>query len=115
MLATPDGLYVLAGGRSGRVYMWEAASGSLLRTWDAHFKAVTCMAVSSDGGLLFTGSEDTLVKAWALGEVLSGAGEGDMDPAGMDGFVLCIVLVGGGGPRDVTYLCLIYPMRAKKI
>lgn len=90
MLTTPDGLYVLAGGRSGRVYLWEAASGSLLRTWDAHFKAVSCMALASDGGLLFTGSEDTLVKAWSLGEVISGPGEGDAYSAGTNRF--CIIL-----------------------
>ncbi len=84
MVASPEGLYVLAGGRSGRVYAWEAASGSLLRAWDAHFKAVTCLALSSDGGVLFTGSEDTLVKAWALGEVLVGEAGAD-DPAAAAG------------------------------
>ena len=79
MVASPDGLYVLAGGRSGRVYAWEAASGSLLRAWDAHFKAVTCVALSSDGGVLFTGSEDTLVKAFLMGEVLAGEGGAGAD------------------------------------
>lgn len=76
MAATHDGLYIVAGGKSGRVYAWEAASGSLLRAWDAHFKAVTCLALSSDGGVLVTGSEDTLVKAWVMGEVVASAGTG---------------------------------------
>jgi hypothetical protein len=134
---TPDGLHVLAGGRSGRIYVWEAASGSLLRAWDAHFKAVTCLALSGDGGVLFSGAEDTLVKAWAMGEVLAGGGGGGaaehLGAAGAAGMYVCMY-VGvytvalyfsgfgcgcglwlvdwmGGCPRDqgmLKYLCLIF-------
>ena len=82
MAATPDGLYVLAGGKSGKVYAWEAATGSLVRAWDAHFKAVTCLALTTDGGVLLTGSEDTLVKAWPMAEVVVDDGNGAEDPAG---------------------------------
>lgn len=38
--ATQDGTYVLAGGTSGSVYVWEAATGRLLRSWPAHFKVL---------------------------------------------------------------------------
>jgi len=71
IVSTPDGLYVLAGGRSGKAYAWEVASGLLVQSWDAHFKSVTCMTLTSDGGFLITGSEDTMVRAWAMADVLA--------------------------------------------
>lgn len=37
--ASPDGAYCAAGGASGAVFVWEASSGRLLRTWSAHYKA----------------------------------------------------------------------------
>lgn len=33
-----DGSLCAGGGISGRVYVWEVSSGTLLRTWDAHYK-----------------------------------------------------------------------------
>ena len=38
LAATPDGAYLAAGGASGTVYLWEVASGRLLRSWPAHYK-----------------------------------------------------------------------------
>lgn len=36
--ATRDGVYCAAGGALGAVFVWEASSGRLLRTWPAHYK-----------------------------------------------------------------------------
>ena len=36
--ATRDGAFCAAGGASGAVFVWEASSGRLLRTWPAHYK-----------------------------------------------------------------------------
>lgn len=33
-----DGSLCAGGGISGRVYVWEVSSGTLLRAWDAHYK-----------------------------------------------------------------------------
>lgn len=71
VVTTPDGFFLLAGGRSGQIYAWEIASGSLVANWDAHYKAVSCMVMTSDGGFLITGSEDTTVRAWALSDILA--------------------------------------------
>ncbi|PRW33905.1 ROOT INITIATION DEFECTIVE 3 [Chlorella sorokiniana] len=68
--ATRDGVYCAAGGASGAVFVWETSSGRLLRTWPAHYKAVTCLAFSDSGAVLVTGGEDTLVNAWLLADVL---------------------------------------------
>jgi pre-rRNA-processing protein IPI3 len=91
VLTTPDGLYVLAGGRSGKAYAWEVASGLLVQSWDAHFKSVTCMALTSDGGFLITGSEDTMVRVWAMANVL-GAGNttGEDAEAGKNSIIVSI-------------------------
>ena len=49
--ASPDGAYCAAGGASGAVFVWEASSGRLLRTWPAHYKARCCGRVSGWAGL----------------------------------------------------------------
>ncbi|WIA41254.1 hypothetical protein OEZ86_004862 [Tetradesmus obliquus] len=70
LAASPNGAYLVGGGASGTLYCWEAFSGRLLRSWPAHYKAVSCLAFSDSGGLLVSAGEDTLVAAWLLAEVL---------------------------------------------
>lgn len=36
--ASPNGAYLAAGGNSGTIYVWDTASGALLRSWPAHYK-----------------------------------------------------------------------------
>ena len=38
LAASADGCHVAGGGASGHVYLWQAASGRLLRSWPAHYK-----------------------------------------------------------------------------
>eukprot|EP00756_Hemistasia_phaeocysticola_P051066 Hpha_TRINITY_DN26245_c0_g1::TRINITY_DN26245_c0_g1_i1::g.184592::m.184592/K14829/IPI3; pre-rRNA-processing protein IPI3 len=68
-LAT-DGYHVAAGGVSGKLYVWQVATGAMLRLWDGHFKMITRVAFSPDGATLISSSEDATVKAWDLAEVL---------------------------------------------
>lgn len=61
-----DGTYIVGGGSSGRIYLWEVASGRLLRVWSAHYKAVTRLVFFDDESLLISGAEDGFIKAWPL-------------------------------------------------
>ncbi|WCJ36239.1 Transducin/WD40 repeat-like superfamily protein [Euphorbia peplus] len=62
-----DGMY-LAGGAttSGNAYIWEVASGRLLRTWHAHQSSLKCMVFSSDDSFLISGSADGMICVWSL-------------------------------------------------
>ncbi|KAJ9466122.1 Pre-rRNA-processing protein IPI3 [Diplonema papillatum] len=62
--------YLVGGAASGKVYLWNIATGALLRFWDAHYKEVTRALFSQDGSFLVTASEDATVKSWSLCHVL---------------------------------------------
>lgn len=68
---TVDGVYCVGGGASGSLYVWEVSTGKLLKTWNAHFKKVTCLKFSDGGRELISGSADTVVAAWLLPEALA--------------------------------------------
>lgn len=38
--ATSDGVYLAGGSPSGKIYIWNLLSGTLVRVFDAHFKKV---------------------------------------------------------------------------
>lgn len=38
LAASRDGRYLAGGGGGGSLYVWDTASGQLLRTWPAHYK-----------------------------------------------------------------------------
>lgn len=68
--ASPCGGFLVAGGASGTIYIWDVASGRLLRSWAAHYKAVTALMFVGGSGLLVSGGEDTLVNVWQLADLL---------------------------------------------
>ncbi len=57
---------MFAGSPTGTVYCWQTYTGALLRSWTAHFGAITKLILSSDDSLLFTGSEDSTVKMYLV-------------------------------------------------
>ena len=59
-----DGRRVVTGGEEGLVKVWNADTGQLLQTLEAHTAAVTAVAVSHDGARLITGGRDATVKLW---------------------------------------------------
>ncbi|OVA02273.1 WD40 repeat [Macleaya cordata] len=66
LVSNSDGTYIIGGGSSGNIYLWEVASGRLLKKWNAHYRAVTCLVLSDDESLLISGAEDGCVRVWSL-------------------------------------------------
>lgn len=66
LAANREGTYIVGGGVSGDIYLWEVATGRQLRKWHAHYRAVTCLVFSDDDSLLISGSEDGSVRVWSL-------------------------------------------------
>lgn len=66
LISNSDGTYIVGGGVSGDIYLWEVPTGRLLRKWHAHYRAVTCLAFSDDQSLLISGAEDGAVRVWSL-------------------------------------------------
>ncbi|KAG0360104.1 WD40-repeat-containing domain protein [Gamsiella multidivaricata] len=64
------GTYCAGGTESGRIHIWEIATGILHRTFDAHYKKVTVLRFSSDDTVMFSGSEDAVVHVWMLNSLL---------------------------------------------
>ncbi|OAY64463.1 Protein ROOT INITIATION DEFECTIVE 3 [Ananas comosus] len=66
LVSNSEGAYIIGGGSSGAIYLWEVASGKLLNKWNAHLRAVTCLTLSDDESLLISGSEDGSIRVWSL-------------------------------------------------
>ena len=60
---------MFAGTPSGTIYIWQTWTGNLLRSWTAHFGAVTCLRLSHDDAFLFTGGDDASIKGYFLPDV----------------------------------------------
>ncbi len=61
---SPDGRRFVSGGRDKTLRLWDADSGTLIRTFQGHASAVLGVAFSPDGGQLVSGSEDKTLKLW---------------------------------------------------
>ncbi|MCO5608993.1 hypothetical protein L7F22_063213 [Adiantum nelumboides] len=66
LACTSNGVYIAGGGMSGKVYLWEVSSWSLLASWTAHHKGVSCLVFSDDNSLLISGADDGTVTVWPL-------------------------------------------------
>ena len=69
----PTGDTITSGARDGRLRIWDAHTGSLRRTIDAHDDAITRVVSSPDGSRLASASLDGTVRLWtvATGEPLT--------------------------------------------
>ncbi|CAI9292601.1 unnamed protein product [Lactuca saligna] len=61
-----DDTYIVGGGVSGHIYLWDVATGRLLKKWHGHYRPVTCLVFSNDQSLLISGSKDGTVRIWSL-------------------------------------------------
>ncbi|KAL8216347.1 hypothetical protein R6Q57_023184 [Mikania cordata] len=66
LASNSEGTYIVGGGVSGDIYLWEVATGRLLKKWHGHYRAVTCLVFSMDQSLLISGAEDGSVRVWSL-------------------------------------------------
>ncbi|OQS02021.1 WD domain-containing protein [Thraustotheca clavata] len=75
LIATRDGNFCLAGGASGKIYVWCVATGALLHVWDAHYKAVSALSLTPDNAFLVSGGEDAVVHVWRLLDILDASNQ----------------------------------------
>jgi pre-rRNA-processing protein IPI3 len=66
LAANNEGTYLVGGGISGDIYLWEVATGKLLKKWHGHYRSVTCLVFSGDDSLLVSGSQDGSIRVWSL-------------------------------------------------
>jgi WD40 repeat protein len=62
--ASGDGKLLAGAGGDGALSLWDAARGSLIRSWRAHDGMVHDLAFSSDGLALVTAGADAFVRFW---------------------------------------------------
>jgi WD40 repeat protein len=61
---TPDGKFLLSGGRDAHLNIWETTNYTLVKSIPAHNWAIYDIAFSPDGALFATASRDKTVKIW---------------------------------------------------
>ncbi|EGG14937.1 WD40 repeat-containing protein [Cavenderia fasciculata] len=71
LCATSDGLYCCMGTASGTIYIWETASGALVRTWEAHYNKITTITFTRDDCFLLSGGDDGVINVWTLESLLN--------------------------------------------
>lgn len=71
MVFSQDGTLCFAGAVSGSIYVWQTATGCLLRCWPAHVREVRKLVLSQDQCFLVTGSADANVHVFLLADIFA--------------------------------------------
>lgn len=67
--ASHDGTWLLGGSATGKLYLWEVASGNLVFVKDAHYQAITSCQFSEDDLTFVTGSADATIQVWRTSDI----------------------------------------------
>ncbi|CAO3694533.1 unnamed protein product [Umbelopsis ramanniana] len=65
-----QGVYCAGGTQSGKIYLWEIATGVLYRSFDAHYKKISALRFTDDDTALVSASDDASVNVWLLTKLL---------------------------------------------
>lgn len=60
-----------AGSKTGKLYIWELASGNLLCVKDAHYQGITCIRFTHNSTFCVTGGLDSRVTVWRTADLVS--------------------------------------------
>eukprot|EP00421_Protoceratium_reticulatum_P001811 CAMPEP_0168362244 /NCGR_PEP_ID=MMETSP0228-20121227/3079_1 /TAXON_ID=133427 /ORGANISM="Protoceratium reticulatum, Strain CCCM 535 (=CCMP 1889)" /LENGTH=520 /DNA_ID=CAMNT_0008374941 /DNA_START=84 /DNA_END=1644 /DNA_ORIENTATION=- len=69
MAFTTDGALCFGGSATGSIWIWQTSTGTLLKSWPAHFREVTQLKVSDDAAFLVSASADSNVHVFNLADV----------------------------------------------
>jgi WD40 repeat protein len=98
---SPDGRTLAGAIENGRVRLWNASTGKLLRTLIGHTRSITSVAFSPNGRILATGGLDDTLRVWdvATGRVLRVIGGSTKwkDYAGRSDWVNAVAFSPDGG------------------
>lgn len=81
---SPSGLWLVGGAFSGRLFVWELASGNLVAVRDAHYQEVTQLEFSADEVYLFSGAADARVLGWRLVDLVKESSASATSHSGAD-------------------------------
>lgn len=61
---SPNGRYLLSGGKNRKLWLWNLKSGKLVKTFVGHSDIISSVAFSSDSQYAISGSRDRTVRIW---------------------------------------------------